>query len=106
LIEVLHLSPYLATVLFAIGAGALALWFDVRFPGLSPERLPTMIGHAFVSMVALDAAAMALRAVSGGPHVRTVAVLMSVMLPALMYTFVVCVWVMKHFSGALHGSPR
>jgi hypothetical protein len=102
----IHMSPYLATALFAIGAGALALWLDVRFPSLSPEGLQRMIGHALVSMVALEVAATALRVVTGGAHVLTVAVLIGVMLPALVYTFVVCVWVMKHLSGAMHGSTR
>lgn len=106
LIDVIHLSPQIATIVFAVGAGALALWVDVRFPNLSPQRLPTMIGHAFVSMVALEVAAMALRAVTGGAHLRTLAVLVGLMLPALVYTFVVCVWVMRHFSGAMHGSTR
>lgn len=104
--RLIHTSPYVFAVVFALASGALALWVDTRFPGLAPGSLRMIIGHGLLSMLATDVAAALLRASADGGYAVRLVALLGLMLPALVYLFVVCVWMMKQFGAALHGSMR
>jgi hypothetical protein len=100
------MSPYVFAAVFALASAALALWVDARFPKLAPEGLRSIVGHSLLAMLAMEAAAKVLGVAATGGDVARMLILLGLMLPALVYVFVVCVWTMKHFTNALHGSMR
>ena len=79
------MSPGLLISALMVGAGALALWFDVRFPRLAP--------HGLVSRLVSAAAATA--ALSGLPIDPTVFSLVGIFMPALAVLFLTSLWLLR-----------
>jgi hypothetical protein len=88
----------------AVGAGAIALWIDVRFPGLEPrgfgQRLLLNVMTAavvsrFVAPSLMDAAG---ESMSG----RFVAIF-AIGLPAAVYVLLVSIWILKLLQSAVAG---
>lgn len=96
------MSPETATLLFAVGAAALALWVDVRFPKLGPPSLP--LGFAFhvaaVLLVCRVLVPSGVAATSGTSPALTLIGLFAIALPGLVYVFLVGVWTLKLVQGA------
>ena len=62
------MSPIVFGTAFAFGAGALALWTDVRFPRLAPEEMRGILMHTFAAFVVLHVVAGVVGPLaSGGP---------------------------------------
>ena len=76
-------------LVFALAAGALALWLDMRLE----ERAPRTITWAFVHTAA---AIMALQLM---PQLM---VLIIVLLPALVYAWLATIWLLKLVQRAAH----
>lgn len=79
------------------GAAALALWFDLRFPGARPAswlRLGIAVGVA----MALDDVCTA----SLGAAPRLLA-MMGVALPAIVLTFLVSIWMLRMLRAQMPG---
>lgn len=72
-------------VALVLGAGALALWVDVRFPGLAPHGLRGR-------MVAAVAAVVVLAVVPVSP---TMAGLLGLFLPVLALTLLTTIWLLR-----------
>jgi hypothetical protein len=68
-----------------LGAGALALWLDVRFPKLAPHGLVTRLVSAAAATVAL---AML-------PVSATVLSLVGVFVPAMAVMFLTSLWLLR-----------
>jgi hypothetical protein len=86
-----------------VGAAVLALWTDARFPGAWPKRWGIVLVHLLASLAALHAAPSLMRFVPGvsesaGP---ATAALLGLFLPALVYTFVSAIWVIRTAQSAL-----
>lgn len=87
----------LIVVLIALGAAAIALWLDVRFPGIAPENFRGILIHAALAVAAgqllvpagLDFA-LALES-----HVVTLIGVFGVAFPAIIYAMLVGVWTIK-----------
>lgn len=95
-------------VAFALGSALLALWIDQRFPRLAPQTLRAALLHVGASVVvaqlvvpagmgALDTATSAVARLSG---------LFGIGLPALTYSFLAAVWIMKVLHRTLRGLPH
>jgi hypothetical protein len=68
-----------------LGAGAVALWFDIRFPRLAPRGLVSRL-------VSATAAALALGAL---PVNATVFSLVGVFVPGLAVMFLTSIWLLR-----------
>ena len=84
-----------------LGAAALALWIDARWPALAPESL----GHRFL---ALGAAFVLLQlgvlgfehalALTLDAHVRAL-IALGVLVTAMTFAFVAAVWLLRSLQG-------
>jgi hypothetical protein len=73
----------------AVGAGAIALWVDVRFPKLMPWSMRRLLVHIIVV-----GPAMGFVARSGVPAANLASVF-CVAFPVLVYEFLVGAWMIK-----------
>ena len=91
-------------VALALGAGAIALWINNRFPGIAPGRIPIVMVHVGVAMVigiavipAIDAFVQA----SLSPLMRAIVITFVVGLPALVYALLTSIWIILIAQGAM-----
>ena len=85
------------------GAATIGLWIDARVPRAMPERKELLAFHFLLALVVLGTAPVAMAFIPGadreaGP--ATVA-LIGIFLPALAYTFLSAVWIMRAAQRAL-----
>jgi hypothetical protein len=90
-------------MLFGVGAAAIALWIDVRFPGIAPRALLGIVIHAVLALGACQLLVPAgmnalLEAESA---VLTLIAVFGIAFPALLYAFLVGVWTIKTAQGFL-----
>lgn len=93
-------------VALALGAGAIALWINNRFPGIAPGRIATAMIHVGVAMVigvALVPAIDAFVEASVSPLMRAILITFVVGLPALIYALLTSIWVILIAQGAMRG---
>jgi hypothetical protein len=91
-----------------VGAGALALWADTRWPSLCPTRLGRAWIHAATAVVMLlfvlpwgmDLVAR------DDSEVRTFLAIFAVALPIITYGMLASIWVLKVAQRALSGAIR
>jgi hypothetical protein len=86
-----------------LGAGAIALWINFRFPKLAPEGLKTAIIHVgaaiFVGQVLLRVLSEAVP--DSNPVVAALITTFVLGLPALVYALLASIWVIRIAQGAL-----
>ena len=90
--------------LFAVSAAPLALWLDARLPQLVPECAKRRIAHAIVALAAAQLLAPALlRLLFAVQDSRPFVLLglFGIFLPALVYSFLSGIWLLRLFRGAL-----
>jgi hypothetical protein len=80
----------------AVGAGAIALWVDVRFPKLMPWSMRRLLVHIIVAIaiVYVVGPVMGFVARSGVPAANLASVF-CVAFPVLVYEFLVGAWMIK-----------
>lgn len=84
------------------GAFLLAVWFDARFEPLRPASIGRRIVHVAASCVLLQLAAFGagLLDPENGGAVRALAVVLAVLLPVFVYTFVSALWILRTLAEA------
>jgi hypothetical protein len=87
-------------LLLALGGGALSLWIHVRFPNVGPRELRTVLIHVLVSFAAVQLAAPVVKLAAEASDFATLAGVFGVALPALIYSFLVSIWVIRTVQGA------
>jgi hypothetical protein len=88
----------------ALGAGAIALWINFRFPKLAPERLVTAAMHVVVAMILCSAVVPHLGDLvpeTLTPVMRAAVVTFLIGLPALVYALLASIWVILMAQGAM-----
>ena len=80
---------------YLIGATALALWVDLRFPGLRPTSWMRMGVAVAISMVADDLCT------SGLHHGPRVVGVIGVVLPVLAFSLLVSIWLLRIMRAAM-----
>jgi hypothetical protein len=90
------MSKEMFVLALAVGAGLLAMWVHVRFPGLAPARMVKTLFHT-------GAAFLLLMLTPGlvGPTPAGFALVFVFVLPALVYALLCTLWVLKHAQTAL-----
>jgi hypothetical protein len=98
------MTVYQFLVALALGAAAIALWINFRFPKLAPEGLMMAFLHVGVAMLvgmAIVPAADSLMAGTLPPVMRAVLLTFVVGLPALIYALLASIWVILLAQGAM-----
>ena len=98
------MTPETFAVGLAIGAGAIALWMDVRVPRIAPKEMRGVLLHAFASLIVLHFVAGAIGPLAGDAFVNRLLAMLGVALPALGYAFLAGIWAIRMFQGAYAGS--
>jgi len=91
-------------VALALGAGAIALWINNRFPGIAPARMVVAFVHVGIAMVigmALVPAIDGFVEASVSPLTRAIVITFVVGLPALVYALLTSIWVILIAQGAM-----
>jgi hypothetical protein len=91
-------------VALALGAGAIALWINNRFPGIAAGGVPAVMVYFCVAMVigvALIPAIDSFVEASVSPLVRAIVITFVVGLPALIYALLTSIWVILIAQGAM-----
>jgi hypothetical protein len=97
----------LLTALVGLGAGAIALWIDVRFPRLAPQELPKALLHVAASLAVAYGTrpAMHLLLASEDPRVPLFAIF-GIVFPSIVYCLLAGIWVIKLAQRTLSGHLR
>jgi hypothetical protein len=98
----------LMVLLIGLGAGAIALWIDVRFPRLAPEEMRPALIHVGISIVVaqlLVPIGMHFL-LSLESHIATLFAIFAIAFPAISYALLAGLWVIKLTTGALRSHMR
>jgi hypothetical protein len=95
------------TVLIGLGAGAIALWIDVRFPRLAPQELVKAVLHVAASVAVgyATSPAMQMLVAYDDPRLTLLAVF-GLAFPAIVYCLLAGIWVIKLAQRTLSGHLR
>ena len=91
-------------VALALGAGAIALWINNRFPGMAPGRMVIAFVHVGIAMVigmALVPAIDTFVQANLSPLMRAIVITFAVGLPALVYALLASIWIILIAQGAM-----
>jgi hypothetical protein len=95
------------TVLIGVGAVAVAIWVDARFRRLAPTDLRMIFTHLLLSGGSVQfLVPAALRTVADKGAGVTLLVVFGVAFPALVYVFVVWIWLIRVLHAAVTGALR
>lgn len=90
------MSKELFALALAVGAGLIAMWAHVRFPGLAPAKIGKTLLNAVAAFGLLQ-----LTPGLGGSTAATFALVFLFVLPALVYALLCTLWMLKHAQAAL-----
>lgn len=101
------MSAGFVTVVIGVGAGAIALWIDVRFPQLAPREVSKVVLHAAASLAVGYAVGPMVETVaaSGDPRFSLAAVF-GLAFPAIVYCLLAGIWVIRLAQQMLSGHLR
>jgi hypothetical protein len=97
----------LLTGAIGLGAGAIALWIDVRFPRLAPQEMAKALLHVAASIAVVYASGPAIQALVAYDDPRlALAVVFGLAFPSVVYCLLAGIWVIKLTQRALSGHLR
>jgi hypothetical protein len=98
-------SVGLVVMLIAVGAAAIALWIDVRFPGIAPREARGILLHAVLAVAAgqllVPPTLRFLTELESAPLI--LAGVFGVAFPTIIYALLVGVWTIKTAQSHLGG---
>lgn len=98
------MSPMIFGTAFAVGAGAIAVWTDIRIPRLAPSAMRGIMIHMLASFMILRFVAGLVGPIASSGPLAAMAAVLAIGLPAVVYAFLVGIWAIKLFQGAYAGS--
>ena len=94
-------------VIYAAGAAVLALWVDVRFPRLGPGSMRVAGAHVIAAMTIAQLVSVPIGTMlDPAQPQRTAALLVTIVLPTLVYAFLTGLWMFKICQRMLGGAVR
>jgi hypothetical protein len=94
-------------VCLVAGAAAIAAWITVRFPQISARRVRAILIHAAVVTLLAQLLRFGITPpVSDSPAVQLIAGIFTVVLPVLVYTFLIAIWLLRIVQDAINGMLR
>jgi hypothetical protein len=100
------LSPTVFAVCFLVGAVVIALWIDVRFPQLAPSSFGGTLLHVGGTIVGAQLLTPLGTHLLGGSFFLTLVSTFVVGFPALVYTLLVAIWIIRFLRGVTRGLLR
>jgi ABC-type Fe3+-siderophore transport system permease subunit len=97
------LSSSTFAVCSLLGAAAVAVWLDLRFPRLTPATVKSILLHVGGALVAAQLLSPLAFHFLTGSRASTLAVVFVVALPALTYALLVALWVLRFLANASRG---
>jgi hypothetical protein len=90
-------------IVVAVGAGAIALWIDTRFPRFAPKEIRRAVVHVGVSiLIGQLAVPLLIKTIAaGGSPVAVLFAIFGIGFPALTYCLLASIWIIKVLQGAL-----
>jgi hypothetical protein len=90
-------------IAITVGAGAIALWLDVRFPKAAPKEMRQALLHVGLSIVVAQLAVPLLikTIAAAGSPVGVFLALFGIGFPALTYCLLASIWIIKGLQAAL-----
>lgn len=79
------MTPHLFVVALVVGAAALALWLDARFPGLAPKSMQNRFLAALAAGIVL----------SLPTPPATIVTVLAVDLPVIAFAFLAMLWLLR-----------
>ena len=91
------MNSTLLVLVFALGAGVLAMWVEARFARFTPESMKARFFHMALALAFVQLSVPVMRLVVGNGQSVTRAVfgLVYVFLPPLVYSFLTSIWLLK-----------
>jgi hypothetical protein len=83
------------TLTLTLGAALLAVWLDARFTWLRPKTAAQGLTHACIGALSVLGAAGLLAFLYGIPQVLFMAAVLCVFLPALVYSLLAGLWMLR-----------
>jgi hypothetical protein len=97
----------LVTAFIGLGAGAIALWIDTRFPRLAPNEVAKAVLHVVASLAVAHTTGPAVQALAASDDPRIVLLgVFAVAFPSVVYCLLAGLWVIKLVQGMLSGLLR
>ena len=94
-------------VCFAAAGALIALWLDHRAPRLAPSSLRAIIVHVAVAfVVAQFVAPFLMDGIIDGSSSSVLVAIFAVGLPAVTYSLLAAVWLIKLLAGMARGLPH
>lgn len=100
------LSPQLFALFYLGGAAAVALWIDGRFPGLAPRTVRSALIHIGATMVGAQIVVPLSAHFLTGSHLLVLVSACAVAFPALVYSVLAAIWVLRLVHSGLRGRFR
>jgi hypothetical protein len=93
--------------LIGLGAGAIALWIDVRFPRLAPQELATVVLNVAASVAVVYATGPVIQMLSASDDARVVMLgVFAIAFPSVVYCLLAGIWMIKLAQRMLSGHLR
>lgn len=87
------------TLTLTLGAALLAVWLDARFPGIRPKTVAQGLTHAVIGAFSVLGAAGFLGLVYGIRQVIFMGLVLLVFLPALTYSLLAGLWMLRALAN-------
>jgi hypothetical protein len=92
-------------VVFALGSAALALWVYTRYPKAAPETFRGAVVHVALAILMGQLAILLMGRVAVDPAGIMLS-LFTLAIPALVYSFLACLWMFRVCQQMLGGALR
>jgi hypothetical protein len=93
--------------LIGVGAGAIALWIDVRFPRLAPRDMTKAILHVALSVAIGYASSPAMGMVTASDDPRIILLgVFGIAFPSIVYCMLAGIWLIRLTQRMLSGNLR
>ena len=97
----------LFTAAIGLGAGAIALWIDVRFPRLAPQEMAKAVLHVAAAVAVGYATGPAIQALVAYEDPRlALAAVFGLAFPSVVYGLLAGIWVIRFAQRAMSGHLR
>jgi hypothetical protein len=97
----------IVVVLIGLGAGAIALWIDVRFPRLAPRELVTAVLNVAASVAVVYGSSPVMQMLTSSDDPRVVLLgVFAIGFPSVVYCLLAGIWLIKVAQRMLSGNLR
>jgi hypothetical protein len=91
-------------IAFTLGAGALALWSYVRWPGATPATIQGAVIRMVIALAFLRVGAAVLDIGIAAAPAFAILVVVAAVIPVLTFAFLASIWFMKVLADRMRGA--